>query len=280
VQREDQDAVSRRNITIVRYGAIAVVCAIALLPIYAAVVGSLTRYENLTGANLLPSDWQWSNFVEVWSRIPLASHLRTSVIYSASAAIICGLIGTATGYALSRLTFHGRRAFLYALLVCQVIPLIVIVVPLFRLVQSLGLYDTYISIIIPLACVSLPFPVLLMKSYFDAIPVDMEEAAMVDGCSRLGALFRIVVPTAMPGIFTATALVFFSAWQTFSLPLVLANSAEKIPVTIGIYRLLADISQPWHLIMAASIIAVVPPLVIFFVAQRYLVAGLTAGAVK
>jgi ABC-type glycerol-3-phosphate transport system permease component len=258
----------------------AVVAALVLLPIYAAVVGALTKYENLTGSNLYPADWQWSNFIEVWSRIPLASHLQTSILYGASAAIICGIVGTITGYTLSRFSFAGKRGYLYALLVCQVIPLIVIVVPLFRLVQSLGLYDSYISIIVPLACLSLPFPVLLMKSYFDAIPVDMEEAAMVDGCSRLGALFRIVVPTAVPGILTVMALVFFAAWQTFSLPLVLANSTEKIPVTVGIYRLLAVISQPWHLIMAASIIAVIPPLIIFFVAQRYLVAGLTAGAVK
>jgi multiple sugar transport system permease protein len=263
-----------------RYLIILPAVIVTLLPVYSAVVGSLTEYEHLGRGMTFPVDWAWSNFISVWQRLPLLEHLIATFIYAGGAAIICCLIATLSGYALSRFRFGLRKAALYALLVCQVIPLIVIVLPLFQLASSLGLYDTYVSIIIPLAALSLPFPVMLMKAYFDRVPVEMEEAARVDGCTRLQALIKVVVPVATPGIFTVTALVFFQAWHTFTLPLILSSDPDKTPVTVGIFRMLADGYQPWHYIMAASIIAVIPPVVVYFIAQRHFVSGLTAGAVK
>lgn len=257
-----------------------VVAVAVLLPIYAAVVGALTRFENLGSGYLYPADWAWSNFVDVWDRVPLATQLRTTAIYAVGAALISGIVATFTGYALSRMTFRGKKTYLYVLLICQVVPLIAVLVPLFRLINSLNLYDTYASIIVPLAVMGLPFPVLLLRSYFNGIPRSIEEAALVDGCGRLNAFVRVVIPLAVPGILTAVALVFFTTWQTFSVPLILSNSAEKTPVTVGIYRLLSDSLQPWELVMSASLIACLPPLLIFFMAQKFFVKGLTAGAVK
>lgn len=265
---------------LLRYAIIVPVALITLMPIYSALVGALTEYEHLGSGRTLPLDWAWHNFIDVWARMPLLEYLTATLIYASGSAIICSVIATLSGYALSRFRFGTRKLWLYALLVCQVIPLIVIVLPLFRLVSSLGLYDTYPSIVIPLAALSLPFPIMLMKAYFDSVPVEMEEAARVDGCSRLGALIRVVVPVATPGILTVTALVFFQSWHTFTLPLILSSSPEKTPVTVGIFRLLADGYQPWHHMMAASLIAVVPPLIVYFIVQRQFVAGLTSGAVK
>lgn len=265
---------------LLRYLIVLPFVVITLMPVYSAAVGALTEYEHLGQGLTWPADWAWYNFISVWGRLPLVEHLIATLIYAGGAAIICCFIATLSGYALSRFRFGTRKLVLYALLVCQVVPLIVIVLPLFRLVSALGLYDTYISIVIPLAALSLPFPVMLMKAYFDRVPVEMEEAARVDGCSRLQALIKVVVPVATPGIFTVTALVFFQAWHTFTLPLILSSDPDKTPVTVGIFRMLADGYQPWHYIMAASIIAVVPPVVVYFIAQRHFVSGLTAGAVK
>jgi multiple sugar transport system permease protein len=263
-----------------RYLIILPVVIVTLLPVYSALVGSLTEYDHLGRGMTLPTDWAWYNFVSVWQRLPLLDHLIATFIYAGGAAIICCIVATLSGYALSRFRFGTRKVVLYGLLVCQVIPLIVIVLPVFRLVTALGIYDTYISIVVPLAALSLPFPTMLMKVYFDRVPVEMEEAARVDGCSRLQALIKVVVPVAMPGIYTVTALVFFQAWHTFTLPLILSSDLDKTPVTVGIFRMLADGYQPWQYIMAASIIAVIPPVVVYFIAQRHFVSGLTAGAVK
>jgi multiple sugar transport system permease protein len=265
---------------LLRYLIIIPAALATLLPVYSAFVGALTEYEDLGKGMTLPLDWAWHNFIDVWSRMPLFEHLTATFIYAAGSALICSVIATVAGYALSRFKFGTRKFWLYVLLVCQVIPLIVIVLPLFRLVSALGLYDTYPSIVVPLAALSLPFPIMLMKSYFDTVPMEMEEAARVDGCSRFGALVRVVVPVATPGIFTVTTLVFFQSWHTFTLPLILSSSPDKTPVTVGIFRLLADGYQPWQYMMAASLIAVVPPLIVYFIAQRQFVAGLTSGAVK
>jgi ABC-type glycerol-3-phosphate transport system permease component len=121
---------------------------------------------------------------------------------------------------------------------------------------------------------------MYLKSYLDGIPKDMEEAAQVDGCNQIQALVHIILPSARPAIFTTFALVFFTSWQIFLIPLILSISDEKSPVTVGIFRLLSDSYTPWQLVMAGSVIASIPPILVFLSAQRHLIGGLTAGAVK
>jgi multiple sugar transport system permease protein len=263
-----------------RYAAILVLCAVSLLPVYAAVVTSLTTYPNVGRGDLYPSDWAWWNYVEVWTQVPLGQYMLATLIYALTSAAGCVVIGTLAAYALSRTSFPGKQAFLYSLLVTQVIPLIVLAVPLFALVRAAGLFDTYLGIGLVVMGVHLAFPIMFLKSYLDGIPRDMEEAAQVDGCSQLQALIKIVLPSARPALFTTFALVFFTSWQTFLIPLILATSDEKTPVTVGIFRLLSDSYTPWQLVMAASILASMPPIAVFLLAQRQLIGGLTAGAVK
>ncbi len=264
----------------VRYAFILGFCAIALLPVYAALVTSLTEFEHVGNGYLLPYDFAWRNYIEVWSQVPLLQYAIATCVYALSSAVGCVVIGTLAAYALSRSSFFGKQAFLYSLLVSQVIPLIVLAVPLFALIRSVGLFDTYLGISLVVMGVHLAFPIMFLKSYFDGIPRDMEEAAQVDGCNQLQALIRIVLPSARPAIFTTAALVFFTSWQTFLIPLILAISDDKTPVTVGIFRLLSDSYTPWQLVMAASILASIPPIAVFLLAQRHLIGGLTAGAVK
>jgi multiple sugar transport system permease protein len=263
-----------------RIALIVFLCAASLLPVYAALVTSLTSYEHIGNGDLFPVDWHWQNFVQVWKEIPLATYMWATLLYSLSSAIGCVILGILAAFALSRMQFAGKQLFLYSLLVSQVIPLIVIAVPLFTLVRAAGLYDTFTGISLVVAGVHLSFPIMFLKSYFDGIPREIEEAAQVDGCSQLQALFRIVLPSAIPAIATTFALVFFTSWQTFIIPLLLSISDSKSPVTVGIFRMLSDSYTPWQLVMAASIIVSIPPVAVFLLAQRQLIGGLTAGAVK
>lgn len=266
--------------TATRYIVLVLLSAVALLPVWAAIVASLTKFENIGSRLVVPLDWHFENFVDVWFEIPLAQYLLATTVYALMSACGCVIVAVLASFALSRMRFRGSGTLLYSLLVTQVIPLIVLALPMFHLARSLGLYDTYFGIGLAVTVVHLAFPVMFLKSYFDGIPREIEEAAQVDGCSQLQSLILILLPAARPAIFTAFALVFFTSWQIFLIPLVLSNSADKTPVSVGIFRMLSDSYTPWHLIMAAALIASIPPIAIFLMAQRHLIGGLTAGAVK
>ena len=263
-----------------RWGLIIAICFASLLPVYAAIVTSLTEYAHIGNGDLFPRDWAWENYTLVWRQIPLATYMWATFLYAGTSAVGCVVLGVLAAFALSRMQFAGKQLFMYSLLVSQVIPLIVIAVPLFTMIRSIGLFDTYTGISIVVAGVHLAFPIMFLKSYLDGIPKEIEEAAQVDGCSQLQALFRIVLPSAVPAIATTFALVFFTSWQTFIIPLLLSVSDAKSPVTVGIFRMLSDSYTPWQYVMAASIIASIPPIAVFLLAQRQLIGGLTAGAVK
>lgn len=263
-----------------RYAALGTAAMLVLIPVYSALVTSLTEFENLGARQIVPADWHWQNFVDVWTRIPLARYLLSSTIYSVAAAVCVICAATLAGYALSRISFVGKRPFVYLLLLTQVVPMIVLAMPLFFISLRVGLYDTYLGVIIVLAGISLAYPTFLMRSYFDSIPREIEEAAVVDGCSPWQVLWRVVLPLSGPGLLTSSVLVFFTTWQQFLLPMILTETRDRIPVTVGIFRLTGDHVTPWQLIMAASLIACVPPVVMYFIAQRFLEKGLTAGAVK
>jgi ABC-type glycerol-3-phosphate transport system permease component len=263
-----------------RWILIILLCVISLLPVYSAFVTSLTEYEHIGNGDLFPRDWAWENFIEVWDQIPLGTYMLATFLYAATSAVGCVILGVLAAFALSRMQFAGKQLFMYSLLVSQVIPLIVIAVPLFTMIRAIGLFDSYTGISLVVAGVHLAFPIMFLKGYLDGIPREIEEAAQVDGCNQMQALFRIVLPSAVPAIATTFALVFFTSWQTFIIPLLLSISDSKSPVTVGIFRMLSDSYTPWQYVMAASIIASIPPIIIFLLAQRQLIGGLTAGAVK
>jgi multiple sugar transport system permease protein len=263
-----------------RYLVLAVAIAIVLTPIYAAVVTSLTPFERLGNRQIFPVDWHVENYSAVWSRMPLARYLVNSLVYSSMAALAATASATLSGYALSRMSFRGKRPFVYLLLMTQVIPLIVLAMPLFRISLALGVFDSYAAVTVALVGISLAYPTFLMRSYFDTFPREVEDAAAVDGCSRRQTLWWVILPSSGPGLLTSFALVFFNTWQQFLLPMILTESRERVPVTVGIFRLTGDHVTPWELVMAASLIACVPPVLVYLLAQRFLEKGLTAGAVR
>lgn len=250
-----------------------------LLPIYTAFVASLTEYENLGKSFLIPTDWAWHNYVDIFQRVDMAVYLRSTFIYALSTAVINVILATFTGYALSRFRFRGKGFYSSVLLVTQVLPQVVIVVPVFLLMQRLGLYDTYPGIIITIVATSMAFPTLLMRSFYDSVPAALEEAAAIDGCSRLQALFRIIIPLALPGIGTAFGLSFFSGWSQYLYPLILTQDPAKTPVTVGISRLI-DNQTPWEMVMTGTLISIIPAVLIYLLVQKSLIKGMASGAVK
>lgn len=264
---------------LLRYIIILVWIMFTLLPIYTAFVGSLTEYENLGKNFLYPTDWAWHNYKDIFTRVDFGSFLKATSIYAITSSVINVVLATLAAYAISRFKFKGKKFYLSIIFITQVMPQVIIVVPIFMMMQSLHLYDSYIAVIITILATSMAFPIMLMKSFFDTVPVSLEEAAYIDGASRLRALRSVILPLALPGIGTSFALSFFTGWGQYLYPLILTRSAKMTPVTVGISRLI-DNSTPWEMVMTGTLLSILPAVIIYLFVQKSLVNGLSAGGVK
>lgn len=270
----------RRNInTALRYIVIAVWLLFTLLPIYTAFVASLTKYENLAKSFLYPTDWAWNNYIDIFKRVDFANFLKATFIYALGTSFFNVILATFAAYALSRFRFRGKAFYTCIIFITQVLPQVVIVVPVFMMMQKIGLYNTYIGVIITILATSMAFPILLMRSFFESVPFALEEAAAIDGCSRFGALMRIIVPLALPGIGTAFGLSFFTGWGQYLYPLVLTRDPNKTPLTVGIARLI-DNQTPWEMVMTGTLLSIIPAVLLYLIVQKSLISGLSRGAVK
>jgi multiple sugar transport system permease protein len=207
----------------------------------------------------------------------LVVFLNTMVI-SLVVTLLSLVLGAMAAYALARFNFAGQRAVLMFLITTQMFPLVLLCIPYFRIFITLGLYDTRTSLVIVYLTFTLPFCILMLRSYFINIPRDIEEAAMVDGCSRLGAIFRTLVPISYPAFVGAGLYTFLLAWNEFLFAVVLIESWENRVLTMAIYSLMAEFVTDWNAMMAFSVLASLPLVVAFIFLQRYMVQGMTAGA--
>jgi multiple sugar transport system permease protein len=232
----------------------------------------------------IPPDWIPQIFTLDAYRKVLGStrYLRTFVNTYFVALVVTLLslvIGALAGYALARFRFRGQRAVLMFLITTQMFPLVLLCIPYFQMVVRLGLYDTLTSLIVVYTTFTLPFCTLMLRSYFAQIPKDMEEAAMVDGCTRLGAIRRTLLPLSYPALIGAGLYTFLLAWNEFLFAVVLIEAWEKRVITMAIYSLLAEFVTEWSMMMAFSVLASAPLVLAFVFLQRYMVRGMTAGAV-
>ena len=206
--------------------------------------------------------------------------LLTAVAVVLGVAMVTGtlVLGATAAYALARFRFAGQRAVLMFLITTQMFPLVLLCIPYFRIFITLGLYDTRTSLVIVYLTFTLPFCILMLRSYFLNIPREMEEAAMVDGCSRLGAIFRMLLPLSYPAFIGAGLYTFLLAWNEFLFAVVLIESWENRVLTMAIYSLMAEFVTDWNTMMAFSVLASLPLVVAFVFLQKYMVQGMTAGA--
>lgn len=228
----------------------------------------------------LPSDWSFSNFLEVWDRIPLAEYLRNTLVIAGLSTLLAVAVALPAAYYTARRRFRGRRAFLLLVLVTQMFAPTALVIGIFREMKILGLTDTYLALILTNAGFNLAFSIWILHAYFSSIPVELEEAAMLDGCGRFKALTKVTLPLAVPGVITAVIFTFIAAWNEFIVALTLTTDSGTQPLTVGITSFIGEYQVQWQYLFAASLVAVVPVVVLFAFIERYLVSGLTAGSIK
>jgi len=223
----------------------------------------------------VPDTWTLENFRNLFVDQDGFRLILNSIIYAGGATIVLIIVTTMAGYVLSRFSFPGRRPLMLGVLLIRVIPPTATIAPLYVIATDLGLLNTYRGVILILAALEAPLVLWIMKGFFDTVPIEIEEAAWVDGASRLGALFRIVLPLAGPGVAAAGLIGFIGAWNQFLVPLVLISDQDKIPVSIGLFRAWVSYTRvDWGFLSALAIVYVIPAIVFYVVARRSMQASL------
>jgi multiple sugar transport system permease protein len=255
----------------------------ALFPIVWMVLSSFkTNQELVSSTHILPEVWQISNYVDLWKTVNFGRYFRNSLIICSATTLIATTFSTFAGYALARFRFPGADVFGLAVLGTQLIPGIMFLLPLYAtfiwVKNHLGvqLVGTFQGLIFLYVGFYIPLSLWIMRSFFAAIPSELEDAARIDGCSRFGAFWRVALPLARPGIVATAIYVFLTAWDELLFAWVL--DVQTIPVGIRLY--VGQYVNRFDLMSAASVVVTIPVLVIFFVMQRQMISGLTAGAVK
>jgi multiple sugar transport system permease protein len=234
----------------------------------------------VTPPRLLPMEWRPGNFWAVLRDPDFQSWLRVSLVVAVVSTALVIVAAVPAAYHTARRRFPGRGAFLFLVLVSQMFAPTALVVGLYREFFELGLINTYAALILVNAAFNLAFAIWILRAFFASIPREIEEAAAVDGCGAAGALFRIILPVARPGIVTAAIFAFIAAWNEYIVGLTLMTDAEMRPLTVGITSYVTAYVQHWDLLFAASTLAIVPVVILFALIEPYLVGGLTAGSVK
>jgi len=256
--------------------------AFALFPLYWLVKIAISPNKLLykEGTALWPSQTTLANFSFVLLKSEFPRFFLNSVIVSLGTAVLVTLVAAGAGYAFSRFRFAGKPAVMFIMLLTQMFPIVMVIPPIYRLMAPLGLTVNLVGLIIVYTAFNTPFATFLMQSFFDGIPPDLEEAAMIDGCTRLGALRRVIVPLTLPGLGATLGFVFTAAWSELLFALMLINSDSQKTFAVGLLTFISKFSVDWGQMMAASVLALIPACAFFLFIQRYLVQGLTAGAVK
>ena len=233
-----------------------------------------------TPTKRLPVDWQFNNYLDVWSKAPIADFLRASIVVSIFATLLVLLVSVPAAYYIARNRFKGRAAFLLLVLATQMFSPTALIIGIFREVKFFGLLDTWLALIIVNAGFNLAFAVWLLSGFFASVPVEIEEAAMVDGCTKFSALRRIVLPVTLPGLVTAVIFTFVATWNEFTVALTIMSSPQRQPISTGITTFVGQYDVAWEYLFTTTAIAIVPVVILFISIEKYLVGGLTAGSVK
>ena len=228
----------------------------------------------------LPLHPTLQNYYQAFTEQPLLRFIFNSLVVAGGSTLLTVTVSALAAYALTRLRMPGRNLIMAVLLAVSMFPLISLMVPLFKVMRDLGLLNTYFALILPYTVLSLPVCTLVMASFFQDISPDLEAAAMVDGCTRVGALFKVVLPLSAPGVFTAAILAFVNAWDEFLLALTLMNRATMRTLSVGITLYQGEYAFPWPLISAALIVDIVQICILIAVFQERVVGGLTSGGMK
>jgi multiple sugar transport system permease protein len=264
------------------WGPVTAFLLFTLFPVYWLVNSSLKGAGELFTfpPRYWPAAATIANYVDAVRQTRLAAlYLNSLWISSVTCLALMALI-VFSGYAMARFRFRGKAWLVALFLLAQVLPHVVLLLPFFTMFKVAGLINTRLALVVAYTVITLPFSVLTMRGFFAAIPVELDEAAMVDGCGRSGALFRVVLPAALPGLVATSIYGFINAWNELILAVVLINSPNLQTLPVGLSSLIDENRTEYGMLMAVAVLSLVPSLVFFGWIQRYLTTGLSAGAVK
>ena len=263
------------------FGVLVVIALLINLPIILMVLNSFkTNAEILTSQRIIPRHITFANYQVLSSRTNFWTYFRNSIIIAGGATAASVVIAVLAGYALSRFRSAAITVYSRALLMFQMFPLILALIPLFILFRNLRLINTYFSVIIIYTTVHLPFAVWLAKGFFDGIPRELDEAAWIDGCSRMQAFRRVILPLTRPGIVAIAIFSVLFSWNEYLIASIFLRSKEVLTIPVGIQQFIQEYQTDWGSLMAAATLGMLPILIFSLVAQKQLVHGAIAGSVK
>lgn len=275
----------RRRVTVggvIRFVGLGIWLIITLFPLYWI---ALTSFKSPQTVNVFPIEYWPSepsvqNYANLFEQNNFGQFLMNSAIVSLTAGAVATLIALLSAFVLARFEFRSKGAVLVAFLLTQMIPSFIALGPLYSMMSNLGLVDTKFGLILVYIAVCIPFSTVMLRGFFENVPQALEEAAMIDGCSRLGALFRVLVPVMTPGIIAAFIFNFVNCWNELFLSVVLMHSEENRTVPAALNGFISTFNVDWGTLSAAAVITILPTMVMFALASKWIVQGLTAGAVK
>ncbi|HEV2758568.1 MAG TPA: carbohydrate ABC transporter permease [Acidimicrobiales bacterium] len=264
------------------YGGPLLVILWTLLPVIWILSLSFKPESGINNEKFLPDTWTFENYRTVFDTPLFTSSLRNSIVISLISTLLSVMIATVAAYAIARLEFPGKKLILSLALAIAMFPAVSLVGPLFDIWRSIGLYDTWLGLIIPYMSFTLPLSIWTLSAFFREIPWEMEQAAQIDGATPWQAFRMVIVPLAAPGVFTAAILAFFFAWNdfVFAISLTSTDAARPVPAALAFFTGASQFQRPAAAISAAAVVVTIPVVVLVLLFQRRIVAGLTAGAVK
>jgi multiple sugar transport system permease protein len=267
---------------VAQYAFLALIMLTVLFPSFIALITSLKPQSQVytSPPTWLPSRFRFGNNVDMFHQVALGQAFLNSFIISAGATIIVLACALPAGYALARYDFPGRRVFLFAILSIIMFSPIVIVISLFQIMASYNLIDNWYAVSLADATFALPFSIWLMTGYLETIPRELDEAALIDGCSPLRTFVQILLPLALPGVATVLIFGFVQSWNEFLLATSLLTSGDKYPLPVAMFNFVGAHGVQWQYVTGAVVLSTLPVVLLFLTVQRFLVRGLTVGAVK
>lgn len=274
-------SVKKAVLRLLLYFVVLDVCIITLYPYFAMLCTALkTRTEIFEGASVLPITAVWSNFIDIWSRAPMAKYMLNSIMIAGGSTIIAMLCGIPAAYALARMKFKGQTAFLGFVIVSQMFAPVVLLIGIYQVMQVLHLTNSIWGLIFINAAFNQAFTIWLLRGTFMGISADMEQAATIDGCNRIQSMMKVLLPVAAPGIVTTLIFIFINAWNEYTVALCLIQDDLLKPLTVGINTFNGYNIIEWQYLFAASIFAIIPVVILFMCIEKNLVSGLASGGVK
>ena len=258
------------------------ICMLILYPYFVMFCTALKSRAEIFSINgtILPINALWSNFKDIWTLAPMGRYMLNSLLIAGGSTVIAMICGIPAAYALSRLKFKGQTAFLGFIIVSQMFAPVVLLIGIYKVIYNFGLTDNILGLVFINAAFNQAFTIWLLRGTFISISPDMEQAATIDGCTRIQSMFKVLLPMAAPGIVTTLIFIFINAWNEYTVALCLISTDVYKPLTVGINIFNGYNMIEWQYLFAASLFAILPVVILFMSIEKHLVSGLTSGGVK